>query len=102
MQRSTIAIAAGAVILLLSMTISFSYQWVTSNSQGPITYSEKGAGLPFQFVLFEVASPVGPSSFFKVDAFYLIVDFLVWVCVAYGALYLLNLPKRKEGAMPGA
>ncbi len=102
MQRSTIAIAAGAVILLLSLSVSFSYQWVTSNSRGPITYSEKGAGLPLQFVLFEVASPVGPSSFFKVNAFYLIVDFLVWVCLAYGALYLINLPKRKEGAVPGA
>lgn len=102
MQRSTIAIAVGVVILLLSLTVSFSYQWVTSNLQGPITYSEKGAGLPLQFVIFEVASPVGPSSFFKVDALYLVVDFLVWVCVAYGALYLLDLPKRKEGVVPGA
>jgi len=95
MQRSTMAIAAGTVMLLLSLTVSFSYQWVTANSQGPITYSAKGAGLPLQYVIFELASPVGPSSYFKVDVLSLIVDFLVWVCLAYGALYLLKLPKPK-------
>ena len=95
MQRSTIAIAVGTAILLLSLTVSFNYEWATANSQGPITYSQRGAGLPLQYVNFEVASPVGPSSYFKVDAVYLIVDFLVWVGLAYAALYLANVPRRE-------
>jgi hypothetical protein len=99
MHRITLAIASGVVILLLSLTVAFSYQWVTANTQGSITYSEKGAGLPFQSVQFEVASPVGPSSYFKVDPFLLVVDFLVWACLAYGVLYLLNLPRRNEGTV---
>jgi hypothetical protein len=102
MHRSTVAIALGTVIVLLSLTVSFSFQWVTANTQGPITYSQRGAGLPLQYVIFEVASPVGPSSYFKVDAFYLLVDFLVWVALAYGALLLLNLPKRRDASAPTA
>jgi hypothetical protein len=102
MQRGTISIVAAIVIVLLSLTVSFSYQWVTANTQGPITYSEKGEGLPFQYVIYEVASPVGTSSHFKVDPFFLVVDFLVWACVAYGALYALKLPRRKDHAVSGA
>jgi hypothetical protein len=100
MRRTTIALALGAIILLLSLTVSSSYQWATANLQGTIVYSERGVGFPLQFVLYEVASPVGPSSYFKVDPFYLIADLLVWVILAYGALYLLNLPKRREVVAP--
>jgi len=83
----------------VSLTVSSQYDWVTSNLQGPITYVVRGEGLPLQFVLVQVSSPVGPSSFTKVDPLFLIVDFLVWAFVAYGALYLLKLP-RQDAAKP--
>ena len=96
MQRSTISILIALVLVLVSLGASYQTKWVTSNSQGPITYTVREAGLPLQYVLFEVSSPVGPSSYFKVDLLLLVVDFAIWACLAYGILYVMKVPK-KEG-----
>jgi hypothetical protein len=106
MQRGTIAIVVAVVLLLVSLTVSSQYDWTTSNLQGPITYVVRGEGLPLQFVLVQVSSPtwpksssVWPNSFFKVDPLSMVVDLFVWAFVAYGALYLLKLP-RQDAAKP--
>ena len=98
MQRSTISILLGISLLILGLGASFQTQWVTSNSQGPITYTVREAGLPLQWILFEVSSPVGPSSYFKLDPLLMAVDLVIWACVAYGALYLLKLPRSAAKA----
>ena len=100
MKRSTISVIAAVVILLGSLAVSTQFEWVASNSQGPITYTVRGAGLPLQFIQSEVGSPVGASSYFKVDAAYLAVDFLVWALVAFLVLHLLKIPKPAVHAPP--
>jgi hypothetical protein len=89
-----ISVLAAAFLLVASLGASFQGRWATSNSQGPITYTVREAGLPLQYVILEVSSPVGPSSFFKVDLLLLVSDFVIWACLAYGILYLLRLPKK--------
>ncbi len=93
LQRSTISVLLAILLTVICLGVSFQSQWATSNSQGLITYTVREAGLPFQWMLFEVSSPVGPSSFFKVDPVLLVIDFVIWACVTYGVLYVLKLPR---------
>ncbi|HVP24092.1 MAG TPA: hypothetical protein VMS77_09310 [Conexivisphaerales archaeon] len=94
MDRETLSVIAGLVVLMLSLGASSTYAWVTSNSQGPITYSVRELGLPLPYVLFELSSPVGPSSYFKLDPLLLLVDLAIWTVIAYAALYFLKMPRR--------
>jgi len=95
MNRTLEATVVGVAVLLATLAFSYQYQWNATNSNGLVTYDMRAAGLPLQYLQFEVSSPVGPSSYFKVDTFSFVLDLLVWVGVAY--VGLAYYARRSDG-----
>jgi uncharacterized membrane protein len=93
-KRLHVALLISLILLLVSLAYSYEYTWETQNSTGKIAYVNKAAGLPLQFLTIEVSSPVGPSSFVKVDPLLTIINVLFWFLVAYGLTTVFSLKKR--------
>jgi hypothetical protein len=92
-RASQIAIL-DVVLVLLSLAVSSSSTWATSNSQGPISYKLVGAGFPLPYVLLQMyPAKVGPSSYVQVDPLFLVADLVFWLLICFVA-FRLWMPKR--------
>jgi hypothetical protein len=101
MRESLKVLLGGLALLLGSLAYGYQYVWNAVNTNGEIAYQVWAAGLPLQYVEAELSSPVGASSYVRVDPVWLVLDLVFWMIVVDLGLRL-SRTKAKANSAPSS